>query len=108
VIDAQELAQLNPGADLLEALAHGRVGGVLVVVDEAAGQTPVTVAGLDGPPAEDYAPLGVDDDGGCNLRVAPQDEVIVLACLDLVAFYDPRRKRPTAFQAKMTQRWVRL
>jgi hypothetical protein len=37
VIHADQRCQLDCGADLLHALAHGRVGGMLVVVDKAAG-----------------------------------------------------------------------
>ncbi len=37
VIHADERGDLNRGADLLEAFAHRRIGGMLVVVDEPPG-----------------------------------------------------------------------
>jgi hypothetical protein len=37
VIHADQRRQLDGGADLLHALAHRRVGGMLVIVDEATG-----------------------------------------------------------------------
>jgi len=37
VIHADQRGQLDGGADLLNALAHRRVGGMLVIVDKATG-----------------------------------------------------------------------
>jgi hypothetical protein len=37
VIDADQAGDLDAGADLLAALAHGSIGRPLVIVDEAAG-----------------------------------------------------------------------
>jgi hypothetical protein len=81
VVDADEPSDLDRCADLLQALAPGGVGGVLVVVDESSRQTPQAVARLDGPPAEDDAAVRLDDDRRGDLRVPPQDEVVVGAGL---------------------------
>src|SRR5207245_2512246 len=60
VVDAQQLGDLDRRADLLQALAPGRVGRVLVVVDEATGQAPEAVARVDAPATEPDSLAGFD------------------------------------------------
>jgi len=104
VVHAQELDELDLCADLLPALSHRGHGRVLVVVDEATGKAPQAAARLDRPPAEDDAAFGLDDHRGRDLRVAPKDEVVVRACLQLAAFDDPGHERRAALDAKMSHR----
>jgi len=61
VIDPDEARDLNLGTDLLEAFASGRVERALVVVDESAGQAPVTKRRLDRAPAEHDATVRLDN-----------------------------------------------
>jgi hypothetical protein len=104
VIDAQQLQQLDAGADLLQALADRCHCRVLVVVDEAAGQAPLAVARLDRSPAEDDATLRLDHHGGGDLRVSPEHEVVVGTRLELATFDDPRDERPSAPEAEVRHR----
>jgi len=104
VVHAQEVEELDIGTDLLPALSHGRRGWVLVVVDEATGKAPQAAARLDRPPAEDDAAVGLDDHRGRHLRVAPEDEVVVRACLGLAAFDDPGHERRPALDAEVPHR----
>jgi hypothetical protein len=89
VIHADQRGQLDGRADLLHALAHRRVGRMLVIVDEATRQAPQPVTGLDRATAEDHTSVHLDDDGRRHLGVTPEDEVVVGACLVLAAFDDP-------------------
>jgi hypothetical protein len=93
VIHADQGGQFHGRADFLHALAYRRISRMLVMVDEATGKTPQTVAGLDRATAEDYASVDLDDDRRCDLRVAPQDEVVIRASLQLAAFDDPSLER---------------
>src|SRR6266850_5158334 len=54
---AERRAELDAGAGFLERLAQRRLARGLVVLHEAGGQRPVAVAGLDGPPAQQYFSL---------------------------------------------------
>jgi len=104
VVDAQQLQQLDARADLLQALADRRPCRVLVVVDEAAGQAPLAVARLDRSPAEDDSTLRLDHDGGGDLRVSPEHEVVVGTRLELAALDDAQDERPPAPEAEMRHR----
>ena len=104
MVHAQELDELDLGANLLPALSHRGHGWVLVVVHEAPGKAPQAAARLDRPPAEDNATVGLDDHRGRDLRVAPQDEVVVRACLQLPAFDDPGHERRAALDAEVSHR----
>jgi len=104
VVNAQQLQQLHVRADLLQALADRCPRRVLVVVDEAAGQAPLAVARLDRSPAEDDATLRLDHDGGGDLWVSPEHEVVVGTRLDLAALDDPQDERPPAPEAEMRHR----
>jgi len=96
VIDADQRRELDRGADLLHALAHRRVGGMLVSVDEATWQAPQPVTGLDRATAQDHAPVDLDNDGSSHLGVVPQDEVVVRARLQLTAFDDSSLEQRSA------------
>jgi hypothetical protein len=104
VIDAEQPGDLDLGVDLLHAFAHRGSGGVLVVVDEPAGQAPQAIAGLDASPAEHYAAAVLDHHGGRNLRVVPQDIRIVRANLELSAFDCLHDQRRAALDAEMAHR----
>jgi hypothetical protein len=101
VVNAEQLAQLDFSADLLTALAHRGVSRTLVVIDEAAGQAPLAVRGVDGPASQDYAGRRFDDDGRRHLRVAPQDEIVVRADLDRASFDRARDQGRSAVDAKV-------
>jgi hypothetical protein len=103
VVHAQQLGQLDAGPDLLAALPDRSAGGILIVIDEAAGQAPVAVTGLDRSPAEDDPAIGFDHHGGRHLGVAPEDEVVVRACLELAAFDDAEDERRPALDAVVNQ-----
>jgi hypothetical protein len=104
VVHAEQLGQLDSGADLLAALPDRGAGGILIVIDEAAGQAPVAVTGLDRSPAEDDPAVGFDHHSGRHLGVAPEDEVVVRARLELAAFDDAEDERRPALDAVMAQR----
>src|SRR5207302_2478146 len=100
VVHAEEARYLHRGVDLLLALAHRRLGRVLLAVDEASRQAPETVAGL-GAAAAQHALTGavLDHDHGHHLRVAPEYEVTPLAGLQLLPFDGPHDERFAAVQA---------
>jgi hypothetical protein len=102
VVDVQHRLDLDRCPDLFATLANDGFGGALVVVDEAAGQTPQTVPGLDRAPAEDDAAVGLDHDRGSDLGVAPEDEVVVRARFELAAFEDLDDERRSAARAEVT------
>jgi hypothetical protein len=77
VIDADQARDLDAGADLLSAFALGGIERALIVVDEPARQAPQTEAGLDPPAAKQNAARRLHDHRGHDLRVMPQDEVVV-------------------------------
>jgi hypothetical protein len=81
VIHVQDRLDLDGCTDFFATLADDSFGRALIVVDEAAGQTPQTVAGIYGAPAEDHSEAGLDHDGGRDLGVTPEHEVIVWARL---------------------------
>jgi hypothetical protein len=93
--------ELDLRADLFKALADGCDRGVLVIVDESAGQAPEPVAGLDRAATQDDSPLRFHDHGGRHLRVVPQDEAVMRASLDLTTFDDSRHQPGAAVDAEM-------
>jgi hypothetical protein len=101
VISAEQRRELDLGIDLLATLADRRAGGVFVVVYEPAGQAPEPIPGFDGAPPEHDAAVRLDHHRGRDLRVAPQDEVVVGTCLELTSLDRPRNQRSTAVEAEV-------
>ena len=85
-------------------LAHCRVGRVLVVVDEAAWQAPLAVAGLDRAATQNDPTVCLNHDGRRNLGIAPQDETVDRTHLELAAFDGLDGKRRAAVDAEVTHR----
>src|SRR5439155_18918782 len=101
VVDADQAGQLNRGVDLLGALAGRRLPRVFVVVDEPARKAPQPAAWLDRATSEHHAAVDLDHDGGRDLRVVPQHEIVVGTCLDLATFNDAHHELGPAVHAVM-------
>jgi hypothetical protein len=104
VVHAEKAGELDAGVDLLAAFAYRCARRVFVVVDESTGEAPQAVAGLDAPPAQHDSAVALDDDRGRHLRITPQDEIVVGACLDLVALDDLDDERRAAIDAEVHHR----
>jgi hypothetical protein len=102
VVHAQESGELDLGVDLLAALAHRRAGGVLVVVDEAAGQAPLPQGRLDGAPPEHDAAVVLHHHRRRDLRISPENEAVAGANLELATLDELRLQRSPAVDAEMT------
>src|SRR5207247_2876915 len=99
VVDAQQIGDLDGHADLLDALAKRGIGGVLVVVDETAGQAPEPIARIDPAPPEPDPFARLDNDDGHDLRVTPEHEVVGGAGLHNSALDLAWLQRPAAVDA---------
>jgi hypothetical protein len=104
VVHAEQLGDLDPGADLFAALADRRVARVLVVVDEPARQAPQAASRLDGTPAEQNTTTNLDDDRGHHLGVVPQHEVVVGTGLEGAALDDAGHELRSTFDAVVGHR----
>jgi hypothetical protein len=103
VVHAEQVRQLDGSPDLLPALPDRGAGRVLIMIDEAAGKTPVAVTRLDRSPAQHDSAVGLDDHRGRHLGIAPEDEVIVRAGFELAALDDPNDQRRPTHEAVVTQ-----
>jgi len=101
VVGAEQGCDLDRGTDLFEALTSRCGRRILVVVDKAARQAPLAVARLDGAPAEHHTAVVLDDHRGGDLRVAPEDEVVVGTGLELAALDDPHDQGRAAVDAEV-------
>ena len=101
VVRAKQRSQLDPRADLLLALANRGCRGILIVIDEAAGQAPQAMTRFDGTTPEHDSACRLDDHGGGHLRVAPQDKRVVRASLMLASFDELRDERRSAVDAEV-------
>jgi hypothetical protein len=61
--EAEELERLDLERGLLSNLSPERVEWMFVLVQEASGQVPETLPGIEGPPSEEDAPARVETDG---------------------------------------------
>jgi hypothetical protein len=99
VKDADEPGLLDLRADLLPALARRSLPWALVIVDETTGKAPQSKTGLDGASAEQDPSIDLHHDCRGDLRVVPQDEVIVRAGLELATLDDTRHQLSSAKDA---------
>src|SRR5215472_3159209 len=106
VIDAEQLGDLDLGADLLAALPDGCQRRVLVVVDIAARQAPEPIPRLDPPPADDDLAGGIlDHHQRDHLGVVPEHEAAGLASLQVAALHDPGLQGAPAVNAVVRHRF---
>jgi hypothetical protein len=101
VVRADQSGQLDWCADLLEALASRGNRRVFVVVDEATGQAPETLARLDRAAPQHDPAIGLDDHARRYLRVMPQNKAVIRARLNLAAFDDSRHECGAAVDAEV-------
>ena len=101
--DADETGLLDVRTDLLPALARRRLPWVFVIVDESAGEAPHPKTWLDRTPAEQDPAVDLDHHGSGDLRVVPQDEVVIGTGFKLAALDDARHQLGAAFDAEVTR-----
>jgi len=104
VIDAEQTTRHDLFFNVLLPLVDRGGSGVLVVVDEAAGQAPKAVARLDGAPAQHDPDAGLHDHRGSDLGVVPQDVAVLRAYLELTPFDRLQGKRRAAVDAEVRHR----
>jgi hypothetical protein len=88
VIHADKADQLDLRTNLFHAFASCGVPWVLVVIDESPGQAPEAEARLNCAATQQHAAIDLDHDCGRDLRVMPQNEVVIWTGLDLAPFDD--------------------
>jgi len=101
VISADQLGELDPRADFLNALTNSGRRRVFIVVDESARQTPQATTRLDRTTPEHDAAFGFHHHGRGHLRIPPQDKRVVRADLVLAAFDEPGHQRRSAVDAEV-------
>lgn len=99
VIHVEHGFHRDAGTDLFAALACDGVRRAFIVVDKSTRQAPEPVAWLDSASSQDNAPVCLDDDCGGDLRVVPQDKVIVRARVQLATFDQLDDERRAALDA---------
>jgi len=102
VVHAEQLGDLDRGADLFAALAQRGGGRIFVLVDKAAGETPEPVARLDRAPAQHDPAVRFDHYRRRDLGVAPEHEAVGGAGLELAAFDQRGDERGAAVDAEVT------
>jgi hypothetical protein len=104
VVHADQGGHIDDRTDLLHTLPDRGRRRVFVMVHEAAGQAPQAEAGLDRSTAENDPPFHLDDHGGRDLRIAPQDEVVIRTRFQLTTFDHPGYERRAAPDAVVAHR----
>jgi hypothetical protein len=104
VVDVEKRVDLDTRADLLATFTRDRVGGALIVIHESARQAPQTIPGLDAAPSQHDAARRGDDHRSGNLRVAPEDEVVMGTGFELAALQHLDHQRRAAVDAEVPHR----
>jgi hypothetical protein len=104
VIDVEHTVDFHARPDLLPAFARDRVSRTFVVVDKSPRETPEAIAGLDPAPPQHDAAGRRHDDGGRDLWIAPQHEVVLRTSLELATLDDLDHERRAALDAEVPHR----
>ncbi len=103
MIHADEACLLDVNGNFFEAFTGGRIPGILVVVDESAGQAPQASARFDSSAAQQNSAFDLDHHRRGDFGVVPQDEVVIGTGLDFAAFDSARHELGAAVDAVVAQ-----